>query len=57
MEVLNTNVILKCVENHVRYIHTLLFYKVDFVARTLMIFNSSINFLIYCALSSPFKVQ
>ncbi len=33
------------------------FYKLDFFARMLMVGNSSINFIVYCSISSPFKVR
>lgn len=35
----------------------LTFYKADTVARLLMVINSSINFLVYCAGSSQFQVH
>ena len=56
IEVVNTNLIIKCVENEVRYLPTISFYRLDYFARMLMVLNSAINFLIYCAVSTPFKV-
>ena len=56
IEVINTNLIIKCVENEVRYLPTIQFYRLDYFARMLMVLNSAINFLIYCAVSTPFKV-
>ena len=32
------------------------FYKLDFIARMLMVLNSSVNFVVYCSVSTPFKV-
>jgi len=55
IEVVNTNLIIKCVENEVRYLPTISFYRLDYFARMLMVLNSAINFLIYCAVSTPFK--
>jgi hypothetical protein len=55
-EVVNTNLIIHCVSNKVRYVPTMTFYKLDFVARMLMVVNSAINFIIYCAVSTPFQV-
>ena len=57
IEVVNTNLIIKCVENEVRYLPTISFYRLDYFARMLMVLNSAINFLIYCAVSTPFKVN
>jgi hypothetical protein len=37
-------------------IAVLTFYKADTVARLLMVINSSVNFLVYCAGSSQFQV-
>ena len=56
-EVTNTSLIIHCIENKAQYIPSMDFYKLDFVARLLMVVNSSINFLIYCAVSAPFKVN
>ena len=56
-EVLNTQLIITCIEAGRQYIPPIDFYKVDFVARMLMVVNSAINFLIYCAVSSPFQVR
>ncbi|XP_059087359.1 FMRFamide receptor-like isoform X2 [Tigriopus californicus] len=54
-EVTNTHLIIHCIENKTQYIPSMDFYKLDFVARLLMVINSSINFLVYCAVSTPFK--
>ena len=56
-EVSNTWLILRCVENKVKYLSTLEFYKWDSISRLLMVINSSINFLIYCMGSEQFKVS
>ena len=56
-EVSNTWTILKCAENNFDYHESLLFYKWDTISRLLMVLNSSINFLIYCAGSEQFKVK
>jgi hypothetical protein len=55
-EVLNTKLIITCIEAGRQYIPPIDFYKMDFIARMLMVVNSAINFLIYCAVSSPFQV-
>lgn len=57
VEISNTDLIIKCVENHVRYIHTLTFYKLDVIAHMLMILNSAVNVIVYCAVSTPFQVR
>ena len=57
IEVFNTNLIIRCIENEVRYLPTIEFYRLDYFARMLMVLNSAINFLIYCAVSTPFKVN
>ena len=56
-EVSNTWLILRCVENKVKYLSTLTFYRWDCISRLLMVVNSSINFLIYCTGSDQFKVS
>ena len=56
-EVFNTSLIITCIEARRQYIPPIDFYKMDFVARMLMVVNSAINFLIYCAISSPFQVR
>lgn len=55
IEVSNTNLIIKCVENGARYVPSDSFYKLDFFARMFMVLNSAINFIIYCAVSTAFK--
>ena len=57
MEVFNTSVIIFCIEHRTKYIHSLNFFKMDFVARTFMLLNSAINFIVYCAVSESFKVR
>ena len=57
VEISNTDLIIKCVENNVRYIHTLTFYKLDVIAHMLMILNSAVNVIVYCAVSTPFQVS
>ena len=56
-EVVNTRTIIDCIEKDVQYIPSLTFFKVDSVARLLMIVNSSVNFLVYCAGSTAFQVS
>ena len=56
-EVTNLNTIITCIENRRRFINSMEYLKVDFVARMFMIFNSAINFVIYSAVSSPFQVM
>ena len=56
-EVVNTKTIIDCIEKDVQYIPSLTFFKVDSVARLLMIVNSSVNFLVYCAGSTAFQVR
>ena len=55
-EVSNTWLILRCVAKDSKYLSTLTFYRWDTISRLLMVINSSINFLIYCAGSQQFKV-
>ena len=55
-EVSNTWLILRCVAKGSKYLSTLTFYRWDTISRLLMVINSSINFLIYCAGSQQFKV-
>ena len=57
VEISNTDLIIKCVENSVRYIHSLTFYKLDVIAHVLMILNSAVNVIVYCAVSTPFHVR
>ena len=57
LEVTNTNLIIYCVENELRYVPSLNFYKLDFFARLFMVVNSALNFIIYCAVSTPFQVK
>ena len=57
LEVTNTNLIIFCVENEVRYVPSIDFYKLDFFARLFMVVNSALNFIIYCAVSTPFQVK
>ena len=57
MEVANLQAIIYCVSERITYVKSLLFYKMDFIARTAMLFNSSINFIVYCAVSESFKVR
>ena len=54
VEVINTNQIIHCVEQN--YVPHKEFYLLDFVARICMILNSATNFLVYCAISTPFQV-
>ena len=56
-EVSNTWLILRCVAKGSKYLSTLTFYRWDTISRLLMVINSSINFLIYCAGSQQFKVN
>ena len=56
-EVSNTWLILRCLENKVKYLSPLTFYRWDCISRLLMVVNSSINFLIYCTGSDQFKVS
>jgi hypothetical protein len=56
-EVVNTTLIIHCIENKVQYIPSLLFFKVDTMARLLMVINASVNFLVYCAGSAAFQVR
>ena len=56
-EVAHTKLIISCLEAGRQYIPTLAFYKLDTVARLLMVFNSAINFIIYCAVNPNFKVR
>jgi len=55
VEVINTNQIIHCVEQN--YVPHKEFYLLDFVARICMILNSATNFLVYCAISTPFQVR
>lgn len=55
-EVYSTTLIIRCIERKVQYIPSLLFYKVDTMARLLMVLNASVNFLVYCAGSTAFQV-
>ena len=57
IEVINTELITFCMEHKVKYLPSIGFYKLDFVARALMLFNSGINIIIYCAVSTPFQVS
>ena len=57
LETFETNLIVKCVENGLRYIPTKQFFKLDFLARMCMVMNSSINVIIYCLVSSQFQVK
>ena len=41
----------------VHYVPSMDFYKLDFIARMLMVLNSSVNFVVYCSVSTPFKVK
>ena len=54
IEVINTNQIIHCVDKN--YVPHKQFYLLDFVARICMILNSATNFLVYCAISTPFQV-
>ena len=56
-EVTNTDLIITCIENNRKYIPSLLYYKIDIVARMFMMVNSAINFVIYCAASTQFQVN
>ena len=56
-EICNLDVIIYCIENNKEYISSLFFFKFDVVARTCMIINSSINFVIYSAMSRQFQVN
>jgi hypothetical protein len=49
--------IITCIEAGRQYIPSMEFYKLDSVARLLMVLNSAINFLIYCAVSTAFQVN
>jgi hypothetical protein len=55
-EFANTKLIIFCIEAGRQYIPTIDFYKVDSVARLLMVCNSAINFIIYCAVNPNFQV-
>ena len=55
IEVINTNQIIHCVDKN--YVPHKQFYLLDFVARICMILNSATNFLVYCAISTPFQVR
>ena len=55
IEVMNTNQIIHCVEQN--YVPHKEFYLLDFIARICMILNSATNFLVYCAISTPFQVK
>jgi hypothetical protein len=57
LEVADTWVIIKCVKAKVDVSRNLAFYKVDMVARLLMVLNSSVNFIIYCGASKKFQVS
>ena len=56
-EIRNLDIIIFCIEKKRDYIGSLLAFQFDLVARTCMIINSSVNFIIYCAMSSAFKVK
>ena len=51
------SLIITCIESGRQYIPSMEFYKLDSMARMFMVVNSSINFLIYCAVSSAFQVS
>ena len=53
----DSSLIITCIESGRQYIPSMEFYKLDSMARMFMVVNSSINFLIYCAISSPFQVR
>ncbi len=55
-EVLQTWLILHCVEIGYDYLPNLTFYEWDSVSRLLMVINSSVNFLVYCIGNQHFKV-
>jgi len=57
IEVINTELITFCMEHKVKYLPPIHFYKLDFMARVLMLFNSGINIVIYGAVSTPFQVS
>ena len=42
IEVFNTNLIIRCIENEVRDLPTIEFYRLDYFARMLMVLNSAI---------------
>ena len=56
-EVTNTNLIINCVENKRKFFPSLQYYQIDIIARTCMMVNSAINFVIYSAVSHPFQVS
>ena len=55
IEVINTELITFCMEQKVKYLPPIHFYQLDFMARALMLLNSGINIIIYCAVSTPFQ--
>lgn len=55
-EVLHTALIIRCIDNKVRYITSLTYFRVDSIARLFMVVNASVNFLVYCAGSTAFQV-
>ena len=56
-EVTNTNLIINCIENKRKFFPSLQYYQIDIIARTFMMVNSAINFVIYSAVSHPFQVR
>ena len=56
-EVTNTNLIINCIENQKRFFPSIQYYQIDIIARTFMMVNSAINFVIYSAVSHPFQVS
>ena len=56
-EVTNTNLIINCIENKRKFFPSLQYYQIDIIARTFMMVNSAINFVIYSAVSHPFQVS
>ena len=56
-EVTNTNLLVTCIENKKKFFPSLQYYQIDIVARTFMMVNSAINFVIYSAVSHPFQVR
>jgi len=54
-EVTQLKIVEKCFKNNLEYHMPKLTYILDFVARFLVILNSSINFLIYCMVGSEFR--